>query len=262
MKKDDLDNLFEEISPKEVINESSLNRIAQLAMNDGFVWGIVTAYRGENDNAENKRLQDELKRSVRKRGWGYREIDGVWQEKVGEEPCDDNPDAETKTVSERSLFIAPPKGTDGQEVKEFIIDAVKRYDQDAGIYKIDPEGDADVLLYSQRDCEDGEVVTVPEGDREFSLGKFHANLIGDNYSRVEGGRTFVFKPRGVTDGYTPNQMKEVTFYGKTKMICELTLEEANLALDDVNKRRCTSFCGSMARGALRNSIIEHISKKK
>lgn len=258
--KDDLDNLFEELSEDEQINEESLSRVWKLAMKDGFVWGIVTAYRDGNEESINQRLQNELKSSVRKKNWGYREIDGVWQEKVDEEPCSENEAAQTKQVSEKSLLVIPPRGTDGQELKDFIVSAVLKYDQDAGIYKMDPEGDADILLYEQRACRDGEIASVPEEEREFPIGKFHANIIDDNFSRLRDGRTFVFKPRKVTDGHSPREMREVTVYGSKKMICELTLEEANTALNDVSKRNCTSFSSSMSRGAMRNSLQEYIEK--
>jgi hypothetical protein len=168
---------------KQFLNEEKLSRVWQMAKKEGFVWGIVTAYRGENDEATNKKLMNQLKQDVRDAGYGFWELDGRWVET--------DEQGEKADVGERSLFIAAPKGTDGEEMRQFIMDMTQKYDQDAGIYKSDPEADSDIMLYQHKSERDGERVVDED---HFSIGKFNPNKISDAYSKIDGsGRTFVFE---------------------------------------------------------------------
>jgi len=167
---------------QEILNEEKLSRVWQMAEKNGWVWGIVSGDRGELGDEENKERMKELKKDVRKMGYGFWELTGRWREKTEK--------GEEVELWERSLFVAAPKGTDGNEFRENIMNLVQKYDQDAGIYKDNPE-DPEIMLYQYKTIRDGERVVDED---HFSIGRFHPQKIGEAYSKIDkSGRTFVFE---------------------------------------------------------------------
>lgn len=195
-KEEDMDLLFESNcvrysldKHKTVINEEKLSRIWQLANKSDYVWGIITGYRGDADDKTNVSQNNKLKKDIRDQGYGFWELDGRWKETDAQ--------GKKQDVGERSLFVAAPRGTDGNEFLDFMIEMTQKYDQDASVYKNDPSADADVMLYQYKTEEDGKRVVDED---HFSIGKFNPNKVGDAYSKILGtDRTFVFE--SITDSF-------------------------------------------------------------
>jgi len=100
---------------KMTIAESSVSRIFQHIEEPGRAFGVLSAYRGDNSEAENKRLHAELKAAVREMGLGFIEMRGGYKGDQG-------------FVTELSLFIP------GVSRKQ-IIDLGTKYNQHSVIYK-------------------------------------------------------------------------------------------------------------------------------
>jgi len=64
------------------LNEASLGRVYQHVVSNPKMknWGVVTASRGELSKAENKKRNKELEADLRKMGYGFVHVDGMWQE--------------------------------------------------------------------------------------------------------------------------------------------------------------------------------------
>ncbi|HIJ11650.1 TPA: DUF3293 domain-containing protein [Candidatus Woesearchaeota archaeon] len=94
--------------------ESSLSRILQ-HIEGNRAFGVVSAFRDMNSKKENMDGHVELKKAVRKAGYGYIEMRGGYREETG-------------FVTELSLFI--PNIT-----RKDVIEMGKAYDQHSVIYK-------------------------------------------------------------------------------------------------------------------------------
>ena len=90
------------------LNEALLGRIYQHVVSNPKMknWGVVTASRGELTSAENKQRNKELEADLRKMGYGFVHVDGMWQEcRKPDTEYKDCPDDMKVPTEEKSLFI-------------------------------------------------------------------------------------------------------------------------------------------------------------
>ena len=96
-------------------------------------FGVISAYLGRLSLAENKVRQRQLKELVRSKGYGYKEIKGLWQSEKSE-----------KLEEEYALFI--PKVS-----FEDIISFGKKFEQEAILYGNPNAGDdGEIILYDTK----------------------------------------------------------------------------------------------------------------
>ena len=153
------------------LDEASLSRAYQHVVDKKSPsWGMITAYRYANSKKENQQANKRLEQDLRKMGHGYFKVEGHWQE------CQDKdvsyvdcPKDKLQDSTEESLFV--PNIT-----KDQIGDLCKKYEQDAVIYG-DKDSDAHLVFKN--------------GSSE-NIGKFQPGKISQAYSKVKGGKTFIF----------------------------------------------------------------------
>lgn len=153
------------------IDESSLSRVWKHA-NNGFA--ILTAFRDEYDDEENKKRNRKLQKEIRSRGYGYFKLDGHWVENI------DDDDKENVDVAEESFFI-PIGDKDTETFEQDIMDFIhwdSELPQDAAVIKT-PDDDEVHLLWKN-------------GDKD-PIGNFKPDSVAQAYSKMKGGRTFVFE---------------------------------------------------------------------
>ena len=162
------------------LNEASLGRIYQHVVSNPKMknWGVVTASRGELTSAENKQRNKELENDLRKLGYGFVHVDGMWQEcRKPDTEYKDCPDDMKVPTEEKSLFIP--------NISQQHIQALgKKYQQDSVLFaddKAKANGEATFL-----DSKSGE---------SFNIGKFSPGKIAQGYSKMKGGKVFTFEPQ-------------------------------------------------------------------
>ncbi|CAB4143737.1 Protein of unknown function DUF3293 [uncultured Caudovirales phage] len=153
------------------IDESSLSRAYQhVVEKKSPSWGMITAYRYANSKKENQAVQKQLEQDIRKMGYGFFKVEGHWQEcqdpNINYTDC---PKDKLRDSTEESLFVPNIK-------KEEMEKLCKKYEQDAVIYG-DKDNDAH-LIYKNGKTE--------------NIGKFQPGKISQAYSKVKGGKTFIF----------------------------------------------------------------------
>ena len=162
------------------INEASLGRIYQHVVSNPKMknWGVVTASRGELTPAENKQRNKELENDLRKLGYGFVHVDGMWQEcRKPNTEYKDCPDDMKVPTEEKSLFIPNIS-------KEHIQSLGKKYQQDS------------VLFADEETKAKGEATFIDSKSGEaFNIGKFSPGKIAQGYSKMKGGKVFTFEPK-------------------------------------------------------------------
>jgi len=161
------------------INEASLGRIYQHVVSNPKMknWGVVTASRGELTPAENKQRNKELENDLRKLGYGFVHVDGMWQEcRKPDTEYKDCPDDMKVPTEEKSLFIP--------NISQEHIQALgKKYQQDS------------VLFADEKTKAKGEATFIDSKSGEaFNIGKFAPGKIAQGYSKMKGGKVFTFEP--------------------------------------------------------------------
>ena len=161
------------------INEASLGRIYQHVVSNPKMknWGVVTASRGELTPAENKQRNKELENDLRKLGYGFVHVDGMWQEcRKPDTEYKDCPDDMKVPTEEKSLFIP--------NISQQHIQALgKKYQQDS------------VLFADEKTKEKGEATFIDSKSGEaFNIGKFAPGKVAQGYSKMKGGKVFTFEP--------------------------------------------------------------------
>jgi hypothetical protein len=161
------------------INEASLGRIYQHVVSNPKMknWGVVTASRGELTPAENKQRNKELENDLRKLGYGFVHVDGMWQEcRKPDTEYKDCPDDMKVPTEEKSLFIP--------NISQQHIQALgKKYQQDS------------VLFADEATKAKGEASFIDSKSGEaFNIGKFAPGKIAQGYSKIKGGKVFTFEP--------------------------------------------------------------------
>jgi hypothetical protein len=162
------------------INEASLGRIYQHVVSNPKMknWGVVTASRGELTPAENKQRNKELENDLRKMGYGFVHVDGMWQEcRKPDTEYKDCPDDMKVPTEEKSLFIP--------NISQEHIQALgKKYQQDS------------VLFADEKAKANGEATFIDSKSGEaFNIGKFSPGKIAQGYSKMKGGKVFTFEPQ-------------------------------------------------------------------
>jgi hypothetical protein len=162
------------------INEASLGRIYQHVVSNPKMknWGVVTASRGELTPAENKQRNKELENDLRKMGYGFVHVDGMWQEcRKPDTEYKDCPDDMKVPTEEKSLFIPNIS-------QEHIQSLGKKYQQDS------------VLFADDKAKANGEATFIDSKSGEaFNIGKFSPGKIAQGYSKMKGGKVFTFEPQ-------------------------------------------------------------------
>lgn len=162
------------------LNEASLGRIYQHVVSNPKMknWGVVTASRGELTPAENKQRNKELENDLRKLGYGFVHVDGMWQEcRKPDTEYKDCPDDMKVPTEEKSLFIPNIS-------KEHIQALGKKYQQDS------------VLFADEATKAKGEATFIDSKSGEaFNIGKFAPGKIAQGYSKMKGGKVFTFEPQ-------------------------------------------------------------------
>ena len=158
------------------LDEASLGRVLQHVQGKKNVknWGMMTAYRYANTPNQNKKLNKQLESELRKLGYGFFKVEGHWVEcQDGNLSYEDCPKNLLKDAIEESLFV--PNIT-AKEIHKL----GKKYGQDAVIFGgEETKGNATLIF------KDGKVENI---------GKFSPNKIQQAYSKLKGGKTFVFNP--------------------------------------------------------------------
>ena len=162
------------------INEASLGRIYQHVVSNPKMknWGVVTASRGELTPAENKQRNKELENDLRKLGYGFVHVDGMWQEcRKPDTEYKDCPDDMKVPTEEKSLFIP--------NISQEHIQALgKKYQQDS------------VLFADDKAKANGEATFIDSKSGEsFNIGKFSPGKIAQGYSKMKCGKVFTFEPQ-------------------------------------------------------------------
>jgi hypothetical protein len=158
------------------LDEASLGRVLQHVQGKKNVknWGMMTAYRYANTPNQNKKLNKELEAELRKMGHGFFKVEGHWVEcQDGNLSYEDCPENLLKDAIEESLFVP---NISAKEIHKL----GKKYGQDAVIFGgEETKGNATLIF------KDGKVENI---------GKFSPNKIQQAYSKLKGGKTFVFNP--------------------------------------------------------------------
>lgn len=158
------------------LDEASLGRVLQHIQGKKNVknWGMLTAYRYINTPNQNKKLNKQLEGELRKMGHGFFKVEGHWVEcQDGNLSYDDCPKDLLKDAIEESLFVP---NISAKEIHKL----GKKYGQDAVIFGGEQTKGNATLIFK-----DGKVENI---------GKFSPNKIQQAYSKLKGGKTFVFKP--------------------------------------------------------------------
>ena len=172
------------------INEASLGRIYQHVVSNPKMknWGVVTASRGELTPAENKQRNKELENDLRKMGYGFVHVDGMWQEcRKPDTEYKDCPDDMKVPTEEKSLFIP--------NISQQHIQALgKKYQQDS------------VLFADEKTKANGEATFIDSKSGEaFNIGKFAPGKVAQGYSKMKGGKVFTFEPEAEPKKSDPNK---------------------------------------------------------
>jgi hypothetical protein len=158
------------------LDEASLGRVLQHVQGKKNVknWGMMTAYRYANTPNQNKKLNKELEGELRKMGHGFFKVEGHWVEcQDGNLSYEDCPKNLLKDAIEESLFVP---NISAKEIHKL----GKKYGQDAVIFGGEQTKGNATLIFK-----DGKVENI---------GKFSPNKIQQAYSKLKGGKTFVFNP--------------------------------------------------------------------
>ena len=155
------------------LDEASLARAYQHVVEKKVPsWGMLTAYRYANTKKENIQANKMLEKDLRSKGYGFFKVEGHWQE------CQDSnlnyvdcPEGKLQDSIEVSLFVPGMKKRDIELL-------CKKYNQDAVIYGgEDTKGDAHLIF---------------KNGSEDNIGKFQPGKVSQAYSKIKGGKTFVF----------------------------------------------------------------------
>jgi hypothetical protein len=189
------------------LDESSIGRIHQHVVSNPKVknWGVVTASRGELTAAENKQRNKELEADLRKLGYGYVHVDGMWQEcRKPDTEYKDCPDDMKVPTTEKSLFVPNIS-------KEHIQSLGKKYQQDS------------VLFADEETKAKGEATFIDSKSGEaFNIGKFSPGKVAQGYSKLKGGQVFTFEPKDEPQKADEPKIQTKAEPGSEKMVSNPT----------------------------------------
>lgn len=155
------------------VNETSLSRVYAHFKDDPPI-AIITAFRGDYSYKENVARNRKLAAEIKRAGYGYIFVDGHWVEDQGNNASD---------TSEDSIFVIGNDDDNGK-LKGFVRQWVKKYNQDAALFK--DEKSTDVALMFK----DGKIEAI---------GRFNPGRIAQAYTKLRGrtGGTFVFESASI-----------------------------------------------------------------
>ena len=157
------------------ISESKLARIWQNVEERATPFGMITVYRGELDQKENRARNKQLRTAFRGQGYGFIVLDGSYVEET--------PDGKGTPVKEESMFVVGTEG-DTEGFIKFMVSQCARYGQDSVLVG---EGAGGVFgLYNK------------EGSFIMQLGKFYPSKIGYYHSHLRGHGKRVFQFESIT----------------------------------------------------------------
>ena len=113
------------LSESKIINETSLSRVWQ-HVKGPRPFALVTAFRGEFTREDNIKRNKKLAADIRNLGYGFFFLDGFWIENQGT--------PEERKVSEDSLFVVGPQGSDREFIKN-MVKLAKENNQDGVLVK-------------------------------------------------------------------------------------------------------------------------------
>lgn len=163
------------------LQESNLSRIYTHVEKHTF--SIQTAFRAEYTLKENRARNQVLKAAVTKAGYGFINIKGWSVENLGMS-------SETRVVEESIVIIGPVK-PDGGQFKTFVTNRGIDDDQDAILFV--PLNEKIAYLIGTKDFDSQGNKVYPGLGVEVRIGEWHPNKIGDFYSQLKNGRTFIFE---------------------------------------------------------------------
>ena len=150
------------------LNEGNpLSRIFDTVKDDDRVMVIITASRNNKSDEENDANNAELRRTLRKYGFGYRKAEGHYPEEYE--------GRKISHIDDSSIIIASSDSED--DLFELSCYLCRKYEQECFVYK---DSDGYVSLVDQN------------GNKISNLGRFHPNRINDYMTRVKM-KPFVFE---------------------------------------------------------------------
>ena len=162
------------------VKESSLSRIYQHTI--GRELGIITAFRNRHTKSKNLSRNRTLAGVLRDAGYGYIKLEGHWAEGYGTSKVVD--------THEESLLVIGEEYNSG--LKGLLKELGVRFNQDAVLFK--PfDSEVAVLIGTSDEDEDGNEILFPGLGKEITAGKWHPNKVGEFYSKMRSGKTFVFE---------------------------------------------------------------------
>jgi hypothetical protein len=158
------------------LTEASLGRVLQHIQGKKNVksWGVVTAYRYGNTPAENKLANKQLSDAIRKKGLGFFELEGHWQE------CQDT----------RVNYFDCPKDKlkDSTEIALFVPNISLK-----DIHSLGNQYEQDAVLYGGEDTKNKGMLVYKNGRLE-NVGDFHPDNMQQAYSKMRNtGKVFAFQ---------------------------------------------------------------------
>ena len=160
------------------LNEGNpLSRIFDTVEDDDRVMVIITASRNNKTAEENDINNAELRRTLRKYGFGYRKAEGHYPEEYE--------GRKISHIDDSSIIIASSESED--DLFELSCYLCRKYEQECFVYK---DSDGYVSLVDQN------------GNKISNLGRFHPNRINDYMTRVKM-KPFVFESISEYNRATP-----------------------------------------------------------
>jgi hypothetical protein len=214
------------------LNEASLGRIYQHVVSNPKMknWGVVTASRGELTAAENKKRNKDLEADLRKMGYGFVHVDGMWQEcRKPDTEYKDCPDDMKVPTQEKSLFIPNISKDDVQSLG-------KKYEQDS------------VLFADEETKAKGEATFIDSKSGEsFNIGKFSPGKIAQGYSKLKGGQVFTFEPKPEEPKKDEPKVQTKAEPGSEKMVANPTQLKSLLPKGIADKKVKNPETGKMIK---------------
>ena len=165
------------------INEGNpLSRIFDTVKNDDRVMVIITASRNNKSDDENDINNAELRRILRKYGFGYRKAEGHYPEEYE--------GRKISHIDDSSIIIASSESE--EDLFNLSCNLCRKYEQECFVYK---DSDGYVSLVDQN------------GNKISNLGRFHATRINDYMTRVKM-KPFVFESISEYNRATPSSYSD------------------------------------------------------
>ena len=154
---------------------SSLSRVYEHTKKRNIA--AISASRSEYSPEENKKRTKELREDIRKAGFGFIKIKGRFIENQGtenEKPVDEDV----------CLIIGDDSDLGKRRLKKMVQALGTKYEQES-------------ILYKPFDSDDAELIeTVGENKGQITnIGVWHPNKVGQYFSVMKHGNTFVFSPK-------------------------------------------------------------------